>query len=253
MEFLLAFTFLGVFFLLSGIRFVNEYDRLVVLRFGKAEGVRGPGPQLIIPLIERYQKVDTRVITMSIPIQDSMTRDNVSVKVAAVCFFQVVDPMKAVTKIENAVEATVQVSQTTLRTVVGQHDLDELLVSRDKLNAKLSAIIDRQTEAWGIKVASVEVKDVEIPDNMKRAMARQAEAERLRRAKVVAAEGEEQAAHKLAEAAAVISAQPGAMQLRQLQTMVDISVNKNNTLILPVPTDLLKTMAAPEAEGESEA
>ncbi|MBZ0185741.1 MAG: slipin family protein [Candidatus Obscuribacterales bacterium] len=200
-----------VFF--SGLKFVNEYDRLVVLRFGRVTGVRGPGPQFVIPLVERSQKIDTRVVTMPIAPQEAITRDNVTAKVAAVCFFQIVDPVKAVIKVEDAVEATAQVAQTTLRSIVGQHDLDDLLSERDAVNQKLGAIIDRQTEGWGIKVNSVEIKDLEIPLNMQRAMARQAEAERERRAKVVAAEGEFQAAEKLRDAAAVISSQPGAMQL----------------------------------------
>lgn len=222
---------------LSGLRFVNEYDRLVVLRFGKVTGMRGPGPQFVIPLVERSQKIDIRVITMPIPVQEAITRDNVTARVAAVCFFQIADPVKAVIKVEDAVEATAQVAQTTLRTIVGQHDLDDLLTERDALNKKLSAIIDRQTEAWGIKVNSVEIKDLEIPANMQRAMARQAEAERERRAKIVAADGELQAAEKLRDAAAVISSQPGAMQLRQLQTMLEVSSEKSSTILLPIPME----------------
>lgn len=230
--------FLAFVLTISGLRFVKEYDRLVILRLGRAVGVRGPGPQLVFPLIERAQKIDTRVITLPIPPQEAITRDNVSAKVAAVCFFQVIDPLKAVLKVENAMDATFQVAQTTLRTIVGQHDLDDLLTERDSINQKLSAIIDRQTESWGIKVNSVEIKDLEIPVNMQRAMARQAEAERERRAKVVAADGELQAAHKLKEAAAVISSQAGAMQLRQLQTMLEVASEKTSTLIIPVPMEL---------------
>jgi regulator of protease activity HflC (stomatin/prohibitin superfamily) len=225
---------------LSGIKFVNEYDRLVIFRLGRAIGVRGPGPTYVIPWMEKSRKIDLRIITMSIPIQEIITKDNVSAKTAAVCFFQVIDPLKAVTKIEDPYTATSQIAQTTLRSILGQVELDHLLSERDMINAKLQAIIDRQTEGWGIKVCTVEVKDVEIPEAMQRAMAKQAEAERERRAKVVAAEGEFQAAEKLAQAAHVISREPGAMQLRQLQTMVEVSAEKNTTLIFPVPIELLE-------------
>ena len=239
MEIFLGLAILAGFTVIKGLRFVNEYDRLVIFRLGKITGTRGPGPQIVLPLIERSQKVDTRVVTMPIPVQEAISRDNVTLRVAAVCFYQIVDPVKSVSKVEDAVQATGQVAQTTLRTIVGQYELDELLSDRDKVNQKLSAIIDRQTEAWGIKVVSVEVKDVEIPNNMQRAMARQAEAERERRAKVVAAEGEVQAAHKLREAAEVIASQPGALQLRQLQTMVEIATEAKSTLLMPVPMEFL--------------
>jgi len=239
MEIFLGLAILAGFTVIKGLRFVNEYDRLVIFRLGKITGTRGPGPQIVLPLIERSQKVDTRVVTMPIPVQEAISRDNVTLRVAAVCFYQIVDPVKSVSKVEDAVQATGQVAQTTLRTIVGQYELDELLSDRDKVNQKLSAIIDRQTEAWGIKVVSVEIKDVEIPNNMQRAMARQAEAERERRAKVVAAEGEVQAAHKLREAAEVISSQPGALQLRQLQTMVEIATEAKSTLLMPVPMEFL--------------
>lgn len=238
-ELLGGIIFFGTLVVLSGIKFVNEYDRLVVFRFGRVTGERGPGVAVVIPLIERFQKVDLRIVTMPIPIQEAMTRDNISVRIAAVCFYQTIDPRKSVTKIEDAMAATSQVAQTTLRSVIGQHELDEVLTERDKINAKLQSIIDRQTEGWGIKVNAVEIKDVEIPQGMQRAMARQAEAERERRAKVVAAEGELQAAEKLAQAANVIAAQPGAMQLRQLQTMVEVSAEKNSTLIFPIPIELI--------------
>lgn len=233
-------AFTGMIYMLSGLKVVKEYDRLVVFTLGKANHVAGPGVQIVFPGFQNMKKVDLRIITMSIPMQEIITKDNVSIKTAAVCFFQVVDPYKAVTKIEDPFTATSQIAQTTLRSILGQHDLDELLQERDAINAKLSAIIDRQTEGWGIKVNAVEVKDVEIPDSMQRAMARQAEAERERRAKIVAAEGEHQAATRLAMAAQVISSQPGAMQLRQLQTMVEISSEKNSTLILPIPIELLE-------------
>jgi regulator of protease activity HflC (stomatin/prohibitin superfamily) len=232
--------FIALGYLLASLKVIKEYDRLVVFTLGKVTGTVGPGMQLIFPIFQNTRKVDLRVITMSIPMQEIITKDNVSAKTAAVCFFQVVDPYKAVTKIEDFYTATNQIAQTTLRSILGQHDLDELLGQRDAINAKLQDVIDRQTEGWGVKVIAVEVKDVEIPDNMQRAMARQAEAERERRAKIVAAEGEHQAAEKLALAAAVISAQPGAMQLRQLQTMVEVSAEKNSTLIFPIPMEFFE-------------
>jgi len=240
MELFSIIAFITFVIAASSIRFVNEYDRLVIFRLGRAIGVRGPGPTIVIPFVESARKVDLRIITMSIPMQEIITHDNVSAKTAAVCFFQVVDPFKVITKIEDPYTATNQIAQTTLRSVLGQHDLDHLLSERDTINAKLQAIIDRQTEGWGIKVNTVEVKDVEIPEGMQRAMARQAEAERERRAKVVAAEGELQAAEKLSEAAKRIGSVPGAMQLRQLQTMVEVSAEKNSTLIFPVPIELLE-------------
>ena len=189
---------------------------------------------------------------MTVPMQEIITKDNVSAKTAAVCFFQVIDPFKVVTKIEDPYTATLQIAQTTLRSVMGQHELDELLSERDMINAKLQAMIDRQTEGWGIKVNAVEIRDVELPESMQRAMARQAEAERERRAKIVAAEGELQAAEKLSQAAAVIGTQPGAMQLRQLQSMVEVSAEKNSTLIFPIPIELMSFAKrfAPEEEGQ---
>jgi regulator of protease activity HflC (stomatin/prohibitin superfamily) len=252
--FLFAAT-VGGTILLSGTKVIREYDRLVVFTLGKADNVIGPGLNFVMPFIQQTKKVDLRIITMAIPMQEIITKDNVSAKTAAVCFFQVVDPYKAVTKIEDPFNATSQIAQTTLRSILGQHELDELLQERDAINAKLSAVIDRQTEGWGIKVIAVEVKDVEIPDSMQRAMARQAEAERERRAKIVAAEGEHQAAERLAAAAKVISAQPGAMQLRQLQSMVEVSAEKNSTLIFPIPIELLqyaqKALAATNNSAET--
>ncbi|MBX9938274.1 MAG: slipin family protein [Candidatus Obscuribacterales bacterium] len=239
MELLLVFLFFLFGYTLSSIRVIKEYEKIVVFTLGRADGVRGPGLQLVFPLLQQSKKVDLRVLTMPIPMQEAITKDNVSVKTAAVCFFQVDDAFKAVTKIEDPLAATMQIAQTTLRSILGQHELDELLTERDAINAKLSAVIDRQTEGWGIKVMAVEVKDVEIPQSMQRAMAKQAEAERERRAKIVAAEGEMQAAEKLAQAAEVISATPGAMQLRQLQTMVEVSAEKNSTLIFPIPIEFM--------------
>ncbi len=238
--FTLGLLFFAAILFFYAVRVVNEYDRLVIFRPGRVTDVRGPGLCIVVPIIEVPKKVDLRVITMAIPMQEIITRDNVSLKTAAVCFFQVVDPFKVITKIEDPVNATSQIAQTTLRTVLGQFDLDHLLSERDMINSKLQAIIDRQTEGWGIKVISVEVKDVEIPDSMKRAMAKQAEAERERRAKLSRADGEFQAASKLADAAALITSSPGAMQLRQLQTMVEVSAEKNSTLIFPVPIELLE-------------
>jgi regulator of protease activity HflC (stomatin/prohibitin superfamily) len=230
-------------YLASSLKVVKEYERFVVFTLGKVTGTTPAGVQFVFPFIQNYRKVDLRVITMAIPMQEIITKDNVSVKTAAVCFFQVVDPYKAITKIEDPFMATSQIAQTTLRSVLGQHELDQLLAERDAINAKLQAIIDRQTEPWGVKVIAVEVKDVEIPESMQRAMARQAEAERERRAKVVAAEGEHQAAQKLTEAAKVIATQPGAMQLRQLQSMVEVSAEKNSTLIFPIPVEFFELAA----------
>ena len=197
---------MGLFFLLSifgmfvairSVRFVNEYNRLVVFRFGRAQLERGPGMTFVLPWVEKSKSIDIRVVTLPIPAQDTMTRDNISVRISAVCFFQIVDPVKSVIKIEDSMNAINQVAQTTLRSVIGQHELDEILIERDKINAKVQGMLDRQTEAWGIKVNAVEIKDVDVPQLMQRSLARQAEAERERRAKVVAAEGELQAAEKL--------------------------------------------------------
>lgn len=234
------YLFVIAAYLLASIRFVKEYDRLVIFTLGQVTGIGGPGLTFVFPIIQTEKKVDLRMITMSIPMQEIITKDNVSARTAAVCFFQIVDPYKAITKVEDPVNATSQIAQTTLRSVLGQHELDDLLTERDQINQTLSAIIDRQTEPWGIKVISVEVKDVEIPETMQRAMARQAEAERERRAKIVAAEGELQAAEKLAEAARTIASSPGAMQLRQLQTMVEVSAENNSTIIFPVPIELFE-------------
>lgn len=228
----------------SSLKFVNEYERLVVFTLGRVTGTRGPGPVWIWPLIESFKRIDMRTVTMAIPIQETITKDNVSAKTAAVCFFQVVDPYKVVTKIEDPYTATSQIAQTSLRSIVGQHELDELLSERDELNTKIQAIVDRQTEGWGIKVNAIEIKDVEIPESMQRAMAKQAEAERERRAKIVSAEGEHQAAEKLADAARIMAMSPGSMQLRQLQTMVEVSAEKNSTLIFPIPMELVDAAAA---------
>ena len=240
MDFLTIGVGLIGLFMLSGVRLVKEYDRLVIFTLGKATDVKGPGPVYLWPIAQSEKKVDLRVVTMAIPMQEVITKDNISCKTAAVCFFMVVDPLKAVTKVEDWYTATNQIAQTTLRSVLGQHELDDLLSERDVINAKLSSIIDRQTEGWGIQVTAVEVKDVELPESMQRAMARQAEAERERRAKITAAEGELQAAEKLAQAANLIASAPGAMQLRQLQTMVEVAGDAKATVILPIPIEMME-------------
>ncbi len=223
----------------SMIKVVQEYERGVVFRLGRLVGPRGPGLILLIPIIERMVKVDLRVVTMDIPVQEVITRDNVTVRVNAVAYFRVVDPNAAVVNVADFVRATSQISQTTLRSVLGQVELDELLAEREKINQKLQEIIDEQTEPWGVKVSIVEIKDVELPESMQRAMARQAEAEREKRAKIIHAEGELAAASQLAEAAATLIRVPGALQLRFLQTLTEIAAERNSTIIFPVPIDLL--------------
>jgi len=233
------------------IQVVREYERLVVFRLGKHVGMRGPGLVLIIPFIERFIKVSTRTIAMDIPPQDVITRDNVSIKVNAVLYFRVIDPSRAVLDVEDYLFATSQLAQTTLRSVLGQADLDELLIKRETINEKLQSIIDTHTDPWGIKVALVEVKHVDLPPEMQRAMARQAEAERERRAKVIHAEGELQASSKLAEAARVMSVDPVSIQLRYLQTLTEVASEHNSTTIFPVPIDLLKMFLDKKDESKS--
>ncbi len=235
----LFLIFLGVVFLANAIRVVREYERLVVFRLGRLIGEKGPGLVLLIPVIDRAVKVGLRTVTMDVPPQDIITRDNVSVKVNAVIYFRVVDSRQAVVQVENFLYATSQIAQTTLRSILGQQELDELLSEREKLNLALQQVIDRQTEPWGVKVTTVEVKNVDLPQDMQRAIARQAEAERERRAKVINAEGEFQAAQRLAEAAAVISKEPAALQLRYLQTLAEIATENNSTTIFPIPIDLM--------------
>jgi regulator of protease activity HflC (stomatin/prohibitin superfamily) len=229
---------LAAIFLPQTIRILREYERGVIFRLGKLLGTKGPGLIFLIPIVDRMVKMDLRVVTIDVPRQEVMTRDNVPATVDAVLYFRVVDPAEAVIKVENYLRATSMISQTTLRSVLGQAELDELLAQREKINLTLQEIIDRQTDPWGIKVTAVEVRDVSLPDGMKRAMARQAETERERRAKIINAEGEFQAAEKLVQAAAMISAQPIALQLRFLQTMREISSEHNTTTFLPVPIDL---------------
>ena len=232
------FIILGVIILPQMIRILREYERGVIFRLGKLLGAKGPGLILLIPIVDRMVRMDLRVVTIDVPRQEVMTRDNVPATVDAVLYFRVVDPSAAVVKVENFLKATSLIAQTTLRSVVGQAELDELLAHREKINLKLQEIIDRQTDPWGIKVTAVEVKEVALPDGMKRAMARQAETERERRAKVINAEGEFQAAEKLVQAAAMISVQPIALQLRFLQTMREISSEHNTTTFLPIPIEL---------------
>lgn len=228
-----------IILLSAAIRIVQEYERGAVFRLGRFVGLRGPGLVFLIPFIERMMKVDLRVITMDVPAQECITRDNVTVKVDAVIYFRVVDAAGAVLKVLDYIKATSLLATTTLRNVVGQSELDELLAHRDKLNAKIQVVVDEGTNPWGIKVSMVEVKDVEMPDTMKRSMAAQAEAERERRAKVVHAEGEYQAAEKLAEAAKIISTQPVALQLRYLQTLAGIATERTNTILFPLPLDMV--------------
>lgn len=228
-----------VIILASAIRILREYERGVVFRLGRLAGTKGPGLVLIIPLVDRLVKVDLRVITMDVPPQDVITRDNVSVKVNAVLYFRVIDPANAIIIVEDFLKATSQLAQTTLRSVLGQAELDELLAAREKINQDLQKIIDFHTDPWGIKVVLVEVKHVDLPTEMQRAMARQAEAERERRAKIIHAEGEFQASGKLAEAARRIEATPMAMQLRFLQTLTEVASENNSTTIFPVPIDLV--------------
>ena len=224
----------------SAVRIVQEYERGVVFRLGRIIGVRGPGIHVIIPLLDRMQKVGMRVVTLDVPSQEVITKDNVTVKVDAVAWFRVQDAVKAIVAVEDYQRATALVSKTSLRSVLGQFDLDELLVRRDEINTRLREIIDGETEPWGIKVTLVELSDLELPDSLKRAMARQAEAEREKRAKIIHAEGEFAASEQLRKAAAVIGAEPAAMQLRYLQTLTEIAVEKNSTILFPVPLEFMR-------------
>ncbi len=228
-----------VFFLASAIRILREYERAVIFRLGRLIGEKGPGLILLIPIVDKMVRVSLRTIALDVPPQDIITRDNVSIKVSAVIYFRVVDPRKAVVEVQDYMFATSQMSQTTLRSIIGQSELDDLLAARDKINKELQTIIDNHTEPWGIKVSNVEVKQIDLPVEMQSAMARQAEAERNRRAKVINAEGEFQASQKLAEAAKIIGEFPTAIQLRFLQTMSEIASKNNSTTFFPVPIDLL--------------
>jgi len=236
---IVTFVIIAAAALISGIKILKEYERGVVFRLGRMVGARGPGMVYVIPGIEKMVKLDLRTVTMDIPPQDVITRDNVSVKVNAVLYFRVIDPNLAVREVENYLFATSQLAQVTLRSVCGQGELDELLSEREKINSRIQDILDRQTDPWGIKVVLVELKHIDLPQEMQRAMAKQAEAERERRAKVIHAEGEYQASQKLADAAGVMALQPMALQLRYLQSLVEIASEKNSTTIFPVPIDLL--------------
>jgi regulator of protease activity HflC (stomatin/prohibitin superfamily) len=231
-----------VWLLRASLRIVKEYDRGVIFRLGRVTGVKGPGLFWLIPFIDQMRLVDLRVVTLDVPTQEAITKDNVTVKVNAVCYFRVLDPQAAVINIANYLLATQQIAQTTLRSVLGQSELDELLAERDQINQQLQQIIDEQTEPWGIKVSVVEVKDVELPQSMQRAMARQAEAEREKRAKIIHAEGELQASQTLADAAGVMSSQAGALQLRYLQTLTEISAENNSTVVFPLPIELMEAL-----------
>jgi len=240
-------VFFGVIVLASAIRILREYERGVVFRLGRLIGRKGPGLSLLIPIIDRMVRVDLRTVTLTVPPQEVITKDNVTVRVNAVAYFRVIDPNRAITEVENFLIATSQISQTTLRSVLGKAELDALLSERERLNIELQQIIDEQTEPWGVKVSTVEVKDVELPADMQRAIARQAEAERERRAKIISADGEFQAAEKLSQAAEIFSRHPATLQLRYLQTLLDIGVNQNSTIIFPLPLDMVKPFLGLEA------
>jgi regulator of protease activity HflC (stomatin/prohibitin superfamily) len=244
--------FMALIILGQAIRVLREYERGVIFRLGRLVGAKGPGLIILIPIIDKMVKVSLRTVAMDVPSQDIISRDNVSLKVNAVLYFRVVDPQKAIVEIEDYLYATSQIAQTTLRSVLGQSEMDELLASRDKLNQLLQQIIDQHTDPWGVKVSAVEVKYVDLPPEMQRAMAKQAEAEREKRAKIIHAEGELMAAVKLAQAAKIIASEPQTLQLRYLQTLSEIATEKNSTIIFPVPIDLIKPFLdmIPQKKGE---
>jgi regulator of protease activity HflC (stomatin/prohibitin superfamily) len=248
MPFAIALVVILAVLLFSALRVLNEYERGVMFTLGRFTGVKGPGVIWVFPMIQQMRRMDLRVIVLNVPKQDVITRDNVSVKVNAVVYFRVVDAGRAIIQVANAFDATSQVAQTTLRSVVGQHEMDDLLAQRDKLNADLQRILDQATENWGIKVSNVEIKDVDLDESMIRAMAKQAEAERTRRAKIIHAEGEAQAAQQLVEAAQSLARQPSALQLRYLQTLADISHEKTQIIVFPLPLDLIKPFLGPHGE-----
>ena len=236
---ILIFAGIIVLFILSGIKVINEYERGVIFRLGRIIDPKGPGIRWIIPLVDKFQKISLRIITMDVPPQDVITRDNVSVKVNAVVYFKVIDPIKATIQVENYLYATSQLAQTTLRSILGMVELDELLSEREKLNLQLQEVLDKQTDPWGIKVTLVEVKYVDLPQEMQRAMAKQAEAERDRRAKVISAEGEFQASSKLADASDILAKNPMSLQLRYLQQMNELASEKSSIIIFPLPIDII--------------
>ena len=235
-----------IIYVLSGLKILNEYERAVVFRLGRLTPHRGPGVAFILPIVERMVRIDLRTVTLDIPPQDVITQDNVTVKVSAVLYFRVVDPSRAVTEVANYLFATMQLAQTTLRSVGGQSDLDDLLSQREKLNARIQEIVDAQTEPWGIKVTLVEIKNIDLPQDMQRAIAAQAEAERERRAKVINAEGEFQAAEKLKQAAHIMTPYPMALQMRFLQALSEVATENNSTIVFPLPLDLVKPFLAPD-------
>lgn len=247
--FSITLTIMAILIIMSTFRVLREYDRGVIFLLGRFYKVKGPGLIIVIPGLQQMVKVDLRTIVMDVPTQDVISMDNVSVKVNAVVYFRVVDPQKAIIAVENYLEATSQLAQTTLRSVLGQHDLDDMLSKRDKLNADVQAILDQQTDAWGIKVSNVEIKHVDLDESMIRAIAKQAEAERERRAKVIHAEGEHQAAEKLAEAAKILGTQPQSLQLRYLQTLTEIAGEKSSTIVFPLPVDLMNRLLGKEGGG----
>jgi regulator of protease activity HflC (stomatin/prohibitin superfamily) len=248
MPFGIALLILLLVLIFSSLRVLNEYERGVMFSLGRFSGIKGPGVVLVWPVVQQMRKVDLRVIVLNVPKQDVITRDNVSVKVNAVVYFRIIDAGKSIIQVANAFDATSQVAQTTLRSVVGQHEMDDLLSQRDKLNTDLQRILDQATEVWGIKVSNVEIKDVDLDESMIRAMAKQAEAERTRRAKIILAEGENQAAQQLVEAAKALQEAPSALQLRYLQTLADISHERTQILVFPVPLDLIKPFLGPRGE-----
>jgi len=240
MNFIVVLVVLVLILLSLSVRVLNEYERGVAFTLGRFTGVKGPGLVVLWPVVQKMTKVDLRIIVLDVPKQDVILRDNVSVKVNAVLYFRIVDPERAIIRVEDFLAATSQLAQTTLRSVLGQHEMDDLLAQRDKLNIDIQRILDQSTEQWGIKVANVEIKQVDLDESMIRAMAKQAEAERTRRAKVIHAEGEKQAAETLAEAATLLAREPGAIQLRYLQTLADITTDKSSTIVFPLPVDLIK-------------
>ena len=248
---LIVLVFFGLIALGTSVRVLREYERGVIFRLGRLIAQKGPGLILLIPLVDRMVKVDLRTITLNIPPQEVITRDNVPCRVNAVAYFRVVDANRAVVEVENYLVATSQISQTALRSVLGKAELDQLLADRERLNEELQKIIDESTEPWGVKVTAVEIKDVEIPDQMQRAMARQAEAERERRAKIINSEGEFQAAQKLTDAADIISTNPASLQLRYLQTLLEIGTNQNTTVVFPLPMDVLEPFVGKGAAGRA--
>lgn len=237
-----TFAIIVIILIISGIKILKEYERAVIFRLGRMVTPRGPGITYVIPLVEKMLRIDLRTVTLDVPPQDVITRDNVSVKVSAVLYFRVIDPNRAIREVQNYLFATSQLAQVTLRSVCGQAELDELLAEREKMNTRIQEILDAETEPWGIKVVLVEIRDIDLPQEMQRAMAKQAEAERERRAKVIHADGEFQASEKLAAAAEVIAKEPSAMHLRFLQSLVQVAAENNHTIVLPIPVDLIASL-----------